>query len=1216
MEKYLTLFFLLIPFYGFGQIKMSGKVVNNKDGKPVINANVFLSNATNGTQTLGDGSFVLNNIKKGNYELVVSMVGFETFRQSLIIDKNENNLPDIKIEPKVIGLMEVKIKSQKNANFTKSLKQFSDEFLGTSAMARDCKIINPEMLDFNYDNASNTLSASSADFLIIENLGLGYRIKYLLSNFYKISNYFGTLKTHYDGSVFFEELKGTTNQQKKWQQRRLEIYQNSSMHFLRSIIAGQMEEEGFRVYQYAFEPNSRRPPDSLIIAKVNYFLKTKAISGNAGDSLSFWTAKSKLDKNIPVLRDYPLTPVEVLKRTNASQSYELSCENDGLFVIHSDNHHFAKNGGVGHLTDPGNTKTTLITFNEPNAFFDSNGSLLSPNSLAYSGAWGNFRIAEMLPLNYEPPVELKANILQQPPINSSEMRNKVQDSLVKKISNFKKKNTNSLLYVHTDKTIYTNNETIWLAAYLMGRIKENNLTLSVALVDNNDRRLIVQELFAMKDSSWCANVNIPDTVGPGNYHLLVYANVLNSLGKPVMSFDQPVTIKTAKTSHFRSSIKLMDTIPDAKGLLKALVKIESSELANKSGFNITYTTGTKVRNARTNSLGEYIIDVLPAAGIALDVKVAKNEDVQLLKLKIPDFYAQPVVEFYPEGGDMIEGLVNLIGWEARSITGKSLRISGTVLKNGKITDTISTGYDGIGKFRLIPEKNCVYSFQILKTANISLRDTTYLLPPASPEGASIHIVNALADDTLKVKLQSVSEQKVILLVHNFNDVIAYRELTIAPLSTDIRIMLVDAPKGLATITLLDITGRPLAERIFFAHYQQTSVISLKTDRSEYMTRQKVNLRLKLKNKDGVESNAKISVACVQSNRLESSKQIDITTYAYLTSQLQQIPPDPLGKAYDNVDYVQDLLLVRGWRKYSWRSLMTGLPSDTVGSESIIRFTGQVKVSGRPLKKPVTITINNGDGIQSFDTNADGTFELEPKNMLINMGKRLRLMIAGKIPEMYSITISDPYPKISQSLAFNLSPEPATYLPVVSYSQQMLPGIDRTIALKEVIIKVQKINDSFIDGIKWHKEENGICNDFVCENGILNCSYHTITSPGSYKPFINGRYIMKGSLFPVVYKGCILFVKDDSQKTYNRIINGINLPKEYYPIDKTLISGSEPAYESTIYWNPEIKINSANEVNVSFYTGDIAGRFQLNVQGLGDNGPLSEHMSFIVKKSSQ
>ena len=92
---YVTCCFLTISGYVFAQdsYKISGKVYDDKNF-PLPSANILLyksldSYFVTGTSTLNDGSFILKQVKPGDYYLKVTFVGYDYFVKSLSI-KQEN----------------------------------------------------------------------------------------------------------------------------------------------------------------------------------------------------------------------------------------------------------------------------------------------------------------------------------------------------------------------------------------------------------------------------------------------------------------------------------------------------------------------------------------------------------------------------------------------------------------------------------------------------------------------------------------------------------------------------------------------------------------------------------------------------------------------------------------------------------------------------------------------------------------------------------------------------------------------------------------------------------------------------------------------------------------------------------------------------------------------------------------------------------------------
>ena len=53
------------------------------------------------------------------------------------------------------------------------------------------------------------------------------------------------------------------------------------------------------------------------------------------------------------------------------------------------------------------TSIATLDEHEAYAFFDNNGIISNPRSIIFEGDWGIYRMAEMLPVNYEPAAQGK-----------------------------------------------------------------------------------------------------------------------------------------------------------------------------------------------------------------------------------------------------------------------------------------------------------------------------------------------------------------------------------------------------------------------------------------------------------------------------------------------------------------------------------------------------------------------------------------------------------------------------------------------------------------------------------------------------------------------------------------------------------------------------------------------------------------------------------------
>ncbi len=401
----LSLFCIFIISYhasSFAQTIITGRIINHNDKKPIANASVFLSNTTIGNESANDGSFKLKGVKSGKYQIIVSVVGFKTYNENIVANNNLIDLHDIELVPEVKILNEVSVRYKADPDRGLYLKWFKEQFLGTSELAVDCALINPEVLDFEYDKNEYILTASSYDFLVIENKALGYRLKYLVNDFSYRTNLEMKQDLQFHGFVLFEEMKGTVGQEKRWKRNRQNAFEGSEMHFFRSLVSNRMEEEGFRVLQWAIYLNPERPADNVIESKITYFKKLKADNKKYSDSLRFWEKKKDLKKVFETIMDYPLSEEEIVRLTSQKDLFSLGCDMDNLHITYNKYHRFPKKGLAYRLDDQSNKETSVLYFNQPYVYFDKDGTVTNVESFALSGAWARNRVAELLPYEYEP----------------------------------------------------------------------------------------------------------------------------------------------------------------------------------------------------------------------------------------------------------------------------------------------------------------------------------------------------------------------------------------------------------------------------------------------------------------------------------------------------------------------------------------------------------------------------------------------------------------------------------------------------------------------------------------------------------------------------------------------------------------------------------------------------------------------------------------------
>ena len=393
--------FVLIAFASSAQIDylVSG-VVKGTDGKVLPGASVFISGTKMASASDNNGAFHFK-LTPGTYDLIVKLIGFEN-KSTKIVVEDKSVTVNLNMEEQTINLLEVKISADPNRS--QYLKKFFDLFIGKSSNARYCKILNPEVLYFFYDKKNKALKASNADFLIIENRALGYRLKYLLESFVFDE---GLTQMSYRGSVYFEDLTGTEKEHMEWFKNRASAYKGSPQHFFSALYHNNLEREGFEIANIANKLNSARPADQYIKAKIKKLMIDQQdadglLAIDKKDSLSYWLKVKSSPMYLPGLVRREIAEDTLVHKTG-NRLKEIKSRNL-IYVIYSKDKE--ESGFVSTLTDAkkilnvNSAQLSQIKILSDSCLFSDRGNLFDPQSVYYAGYWGWKNVADSLPADY------------------------------------------------------------------------------------------------------------------------------------------------------------------------------------------------------------------------------------------------------------------------------------------------------------------------------------------------------------------------------------------------------------------------------------------------------------------------------------------------------------------------------------------------------------------------------------------------------------------------------------------------------------------------------------------------------------------------------------------------------------------------------------------------------------------------------------------------
>lgn len=370
----------------YAQKLIKGVVLDAEKAIPIPKASVFLNNTSIGTTANDEGKFELL-VPAGKFELIVSSVGYQTQNRT-VSSAEAIDFYTIKLALKAPDLEEIIIEPYEKNGWEKWGKWFTENFLGTSAYSRECRIKNPNVLKFRNSKQTNDLTVTAAAPLVVENKALGYRVSFQLENF----RYdFNTRYLFYAGYPFFEQMKGGDGKQRRWEKGREDVYNGSMLQFMRALYRNRIAEEGFEIRRLKKIPNAEKVRIKLLY-KLGISLKS--------DSTAYYNYIMKQDdfKNI-VGKDLLRGDSIAYALDSTTVTFEFP---DYLLVIYK-----YKNNPVEFKTlfplsgDAMMSEITLINGRPVQVF--ANGSYFSPEDLLSTGYWGWWeKMGTTLPLNYVP----------------------------------------------------------------------------------------------------------------------------------------------------------------------------------------------------------------------------------------------------------------------------------------------------------------------------------------------------------------------------------------------------------------------------------------------------------------------------------------------------------------------------------------------------------------------------------------------------------------------------------------------------------------------------------------------------------------------------------------------------------------------------------------------------------------------------------------------
>ena len=304
------------------------------------------------------------------------------------------------------------------------------------------------------------------------------------------------------------------------------------------------------------------------------------------------------------------------------------------------------------------------------------------------------------------------------------------------------------------------------------------------------------------------------------------------------------------------------------------------------------------------------------------------------------------VRFFPEGGQLVEGVTSQVAFKAESKNGGNIELSGTIYtKEGTEITSFETLHDGMGHFEYTPSDQPAI-------AKVSFQGKKYefTLPQALPNGYVLSTVSNAGALLVRVSCNAATPQDTLAVFISHQGRPSIHQLISCRADAPQEFILPTRklPAGVLQVSLINRAGNTLCERFVFANPRAPLQISTEGLKEVYAPYAPIRCELQVKNAKGEPVSGELSVSIrdgVRSDYLEYDN--NIFTDLLLTSDLKGYIHQPgyyfASPSPRKQTELDVLLMVHGWRKYDMSQAISTAPFTPLQlPETQLALNGQVK----------------------------------------------------------------------------------------------------------------------------------------------------------------------------------------------------------------------------------------------------------------------------------
>ncbi len=634
------------------------------------------------------------------------------------------------------------------------------------------------------------------------------------------------------------------------------------------------------------------------------------------------------------------------------------------------------------------------------------------------------------------------------------------------------------VYIHTNKPQYNLGDTLWFKAYITQGSRNVLSTLSGSVYVDfiNEKDSVYRSIrLPVVEGTASGDLILSDDYLAGIYRIRAYTQWMRNKA-PDYFFDKSFSVSNTYVNEAKVATSTRYEKINGKTHIIAKINYTDNEDKPISDKVVRYKVISEYntinnKSIKTDGKGNIEIVVVNDERIlAKKVYVetylrlnANNEIIKIVPLNVA--HVDTDVQFFPEGGNLINGVTSKIGFKAVDINGSGVKINGKIIDDeGIMLIDFSSAYAGMGSFEFKPQSGKAYKAQVVFPDK---SEGTINFPVALYNSFALSVSQPVDDFvaiTVKTPVSLPSLPAGLnLLVQSGGEQIFSSSVSADQLNSEIKVKRSLFPTGIATVTLYEKMDSPLSERVFFVKKENPIKLEITSDKPTYKNRSLVQMQVAPVSTTGKLVKGSFSVSVVNEAVVpdEGDKESTILSNLLLSSDLKGYIENPnyyFSRSGIEIDsQLDNLMLTQGYRKFTVNDFYHPLPLKYTAEKTGVNVTGIVKtLGGKPvLGSRVTLIALNSGIMEDARTDQDGRFKVE--GMMINEGVIFNVQARSlKGGDRVEVSIDQPvFPEISinkngpdfvdhQNQVIQVQSDPLTL------------KADRSRRLKEIIIRAKKL----------------------------------------------------------------------------------------------------------------------------------------------------------------